>query len=33
MSFQLIAESTRLPVNEVEHLIMKALRWAFLSSE
>lgn len=27
MTFQSIAEATRLPVNEVEHLIMKALRW------
>jgi hypothetical protein len=26
MSFQTIAEETRLPVDEVEHLIMKALR-------
>lgn len=26
MSFQSIAEATRLPVDEVEHLIMKALR-------
>lgn len=26
MTFQSIAEATRLPVNEVEHLIMKALR-------
>jgi hypothetical protein len=27
MSFQVIAEETRLPVDEVEHLVMKALRW------
>ncbi|KAF9007150.1 hypothetical protein BDQ17DRAFT_261781 [Cyathus striatus] len=27
MSFQTIAEETRLPVDEVEHLVMKALRW------
>jgi 26S proteasome regulatory subunit N9 len=26
MSFQTIAEETRLPLNEVEHLVMKALR-------
>lgn len=26
MSFQTIAEETRLPVDEVEHLVMKALR-------
>lgn len=26
MSFQTIAEETRLPINEVEHLVMKALR-------
>ena len=28
MSFQTIAEETRLPLNEVEHLLMKALRYA-----
>lgn len=28
MSFQTIAEETRLPVDEVEHLVMKALRYA-----
>lgn len=28
MSFQTIAEETRLPVDEVEHLVMKALRCA-----
>jgi 26S proteasome regulatory subunit N9 len=27
MSFQTISEETRLPLDEVEHLIMKALRW------
>lgn len=27
MSFQNIAEETRLPVHEVEHLVMKALRY------
>ena len=27
MPFQTIAEETRLPVNEVEHLVMKALRY------
>jgi 26S proteasome regulatory subunit N9 len=27
MSFQTIGEETRLPVDEVEHLVMKALRW------
>lgn len=27
MSFQTIAEETRLPLNEVEHLLMKALRY------
>ena len=27
MSFQTIAEETRLPANEVEHLVMKALRY------
>ena len=26
MTFQTIAEETRLPLNEVEHLVMKALR-------
>lgn len=26
MSFEVIADETRLPVNEVEHLVMKALR-------
>jgi 26S proteasome regulatory subunit N9 len=26
MSFQTISEETRLPLDEVEHLIMKALR-------
>lgn len=26
MSFQTIAEETRLPQDEVEHLVMKALR-------
>ena len=26
MSFQSVAEATRVPVHEVEHLIMKALR-------
>jgi len=29
MSFQTIAEETRLPLNEVEHLVMKALRFRF----
>ena len=29
MSFEVIADETRLPVNEVEHLVMKALRWVF----
>lgn len=29
MSFQTIAEETRLPLDEVEHLIMKALRCVF----
>ncbi len=28
MSFQTISEETRLPLDEVEHLIMKALRLA-----
>lgn len=28
MSFQTIAEETRLPLDEVEHLLMKALRCA-----
>lgn len=28
MTFQTIAEETRLPQDEVEHLIMKALRYA-----
>ena len=28
MSFQTIAEETRLPLDEVEHLVMKALRYA-----
>lgn len=27
MSFQNIAEETRLPLDEVEHLVMKALRY------
>lgn len=27
MSFQTIAEETRLPLDEVEHLVMKALRY------
>lgn len=27
MSFQAISEETRLPVDEVEHLVMKALRY------
>lgn len=27
MTFQTIAEETRLPIDEVEHLLMKALRW------
>jgi hypothetical protein len=27
MSFQVIAEETRLPIDEVEHLVMKALRY------
>jgi 26S proteasome regulatory subunit N9 len=32
MTFQAIAHETRLPVDEVEHLVMKALRYAhFLS--
>jgi hypothetical protein len=30
MSFQTISEETRLPLDEVEHLIMKALRWLLL---
>lgn len=29
MSFQNIAEETRLPLDEVEHLVMKALRYCF----
>jgi 26S proteasome regulatory subunit N9 len=29
LSFQTIAEETRLPLNEVEHLVMKALRFVF----
>lgn len=32
MSFQTIAEETRLPLDEVEHLIMKALRCVFILS-
>ena len=32
MSFQTISEETRLPLDEVEHLIMKALRWLLLLS-
>lgn len=32
MSFQTIAEETRLPLDEVEHLIMKALRCVSFSS-
>jgi 26S proteasome regulatory subunit N9 len=31
MAFQTIAEETRLPLNEVEHLVMKALRLVFFS--
>jgi 26S proteasome regulatory subunit N9 len=31
MSFQVIAEETRLPIDEVEHLVMKALRY-FISA-
>lgn len=31
MSFQVIAEETRLPIDEVEHLVMKALRWVIFS--
>ncbi len=27
MSFQTIGEETRLPIDEVEHLVMKALRY------
>lgn len=30
MSFQTIAEETRLPLDEVEHLVMKALRCVFI---
>ena len=30
MTFQTIAEETRLPLNEVEHLLMKALRCTML---
>jgi 26S proteasome regulatory subunit N9 len=30
MSFQAISEETRLPLDEVEHLIMKALRCLLL---
>ena len=30
MTFQTIAEETRLPLNEVEHLLMKALRYTML---
>lgn len=30
MTFQTVAEETRLPVDEVEHLVMKALRWVLL---
>lgn len=29
MSFQTISEETRLPLDEVEHLLMKALRSVF----
>lgn len=29
MSFQNIAEETRLPLDEVEHLVMKALRYCY----
>ncbi len=32
MSFQTIAEETRLPLDEVEHLVMKALRYARLGA-
>lgn len=32
MSFQTIAEETRLPLDEVEHLVMKALRCVLFSS-
>ena len=31
MSFQTIAQETRLPVDEVEHLVMKALRYSLYS--
>jgi 26S proteasome regulatory subunit N9 len=31
MTFQTIAEETRLPLDEVEHLVMKALRFARFS--
>ena len=31
MSFQTIAEETRLPINEVEHLVMKALSLKLIS--
>ncbi len=31
LSFQTIAEETRLPLNEVEHLVMKALRFVFFN--
>lgn len=30
MSFQTISEETRLPLDEVEHLVMKALRRVYL---
>jgi 26S proteasome regulatory subunit N9 len=30
MEFQTIAEETRLPLDEVEHLVMKALRFVYL---
>ena len=33
MTFHSIAEATRLPIHEVEHLVMKALRSAYISSQ
>jgi len=30
MSFEVIVDETMLLVSEVEHLVMKALRWVFL---
>jgi len=33
MTFQTVAEETRLPVDEVEHLVMKALRFVKLKTK